>query len=176
MPKLPIFRRSGKNVSSTDIIDEQAHELDDLSERGKQPGDDVKADDVQGAAPWKALFFFTTKSHLTCLSTAMAFAILSGLASPAAAVLTGKAFQGFANVADGNELVKKETKYVFYLLGIGFGSWLLHFVFFAAWVAFGELQANSARDRLFNGMLVKEIEWYDLRKNGVGALIPRLQV
>lgn len=176
MPKFPNFRRSGKNESRKDSIDKQAHELDDLSEKGKQPGDDVKAEHVQGAAPWKALFFFTTKAHLTCFSTAMAFAILSGLASPAAALLTGKAFQGFASVADGNELVKKETKYVFYLLGIGLGSWLLHFVFFAAWVAFGELQANNARDRLFNGMLVKEIEWYDLRKNGVGALIPRLQV
>ena len=49
------------------------------------------------------------------------------------------------------------------------------FVELAMWLAYGELQAKSARDRLFHGLLEKEIEWYDLRMNGIGALLPRLQ-
>lgn len=174
MPRSTKPGRSGHKDSQQSNADEQAYEFEDLSEKGKQPGE-ARADDIQ-AAPWKALFFFTSKSHLSCLLVALGTAVVSGIASPAAALVTGKAFDAFTSVTDGNELVKKETEYVLYMLGIGFGSWLLHFVFFAAWIAFGELQANSARNRLFNGMLTKDIEWYDLRKNGVGALIPRLLV
>lgn len=174
MPFLSKIRRIGKGRSSQNSIDKRSIELDELSEKGETPTG-AKADDIQ-VAPWKALFFFTTRSHLTCLVVAVVSAVLSGLTSPASALLVGKAFQSFATVTDDNELVKKETKYVLYMLGVALGSWLLHFIFFASWVTFGELQANSARDRLFNGMLVKDIEWYDLRKNGIGALIPRLQM
>jgi len=174
MPSLPKFRRSGNKTSRQTSSDKQALELEDLAETGKQPGD-TKSDDIQ-VAPWKALFFFTAKPHITCLVIGIIFAILSGLASPASALLVGKAVQGFVTASDANALVKKESQYALYLMGVGLGSWALHAIFFAAWVAFGELQAKSARDRLFNGMLIKDIEWYDLRQNGVGALIPRLQV
>lgn len=34
---------------------------------------------------------------------------------------------------------------------------------------FGELQAKSARERLFDGMLNKDMEWYDKRKAGIDA-------
>lgn len=173
MPEIPEFRQRGTHTSGQ-IDDEQAIEFDDLHQKSKQPGD-TSADDIQ-TAPWKALFSFTTKKHLTCLTIAVTTAVLSGVASPAAALLVGKAFQGFASATNGNDLVKKESKYALYLLLVGLASWLLHFIFFAAWVTFGELQANSARNRLLNGLLIKEIEWFDLRKSGVGALIPRLQV
>lgn len=174
MSTLSKFSGLCKGKSPQSSADEQALELDELSEKGRLPGD-AKADDIQ-IAPWRALFFFATKAHLPCLSVAIISAILTGLVSPASALLVGKAFQNFASTTDGNELVRKVTKYVLYMVGVALGGLLLHFIYFSAWVTFGELQANSARDRLFNGMLVKDIEWYDLRKNGVGALIPRLQV
>ena len=131
-------------------------------------------------APWKALFFFTTRSHTIPLLCGFTSAVLSGVTAPAQSLLLGKAFGLFTQYAagglSGNEFLSKETNYVCYMLAVGGGSWLVHSIFFTSWIAFGELQAKSARDRLFHGMLRKDIEWYDIRKNGVGALIPRLQM
>jgi len=62
------------------------------------------------------------------------------------------------------------------MVAVGVGSWLVRFIFFTSWLSFGELQAKSARDRLFTGLLYKDIAWYDRRKHGVGALSTRLQV
>ena len=61
------------------------------------------------------------------------------------------------------------------MVGLGGASWLFNSIQFSAWLAFGELQAKGARDRLFTSLLGKEIEWYDRRKNGIHALLPRLQ-
>ncbi|KAL1304124.1 hypothetical protein AAFC00_000553 [Neodothiora populina] len=174
MPSFARVRRFGRNDQKAKDVRKEAIELHDLSENGNAI-DDRKTNDAPDT-PWKALFFFTDKSHLTCLVVAIVSGVLSGVASPAAALLVGKAFQAFTNFTDTDQLVRKESRFALNFLLVGIGSWILHFVFFAAWVAFGELQANSARNRLFYGMLVKETEWYDLRKNGIGALIPRLQV
>jgi ATP-binding cassette subfamily B (MDR/TAP) protein 1 len=142
---------------------------------GKElPAGNVKGDDVQ-AAPWRALFFFTTKSHLTCFLVGLAAALTAGGITPAQSYLLGKAFNALTNSSSPSAVLKSVTNYTVYLAALGIGSWLVHFVFFSAWLAFGELQANSARERLFLGMLSKEIEWYDMRKNGIGAMIPRLQ-
>lgn len=127
------------------------------------------------AAPWRALFFFTTKSHLTCMFVGLAAALAAGGIAPAQSYLLGKAFNAFTNSSSPSAVLKSVTNYTVYLAALGVGSWVVHFVFFSAWLAFGELQANSARERLFLGMLSKDIEWYDMRKTGVGAMIPRIQ-
>lgn len=61
------------------------------------------------------------------------------------------------------------------LVGLGSASGLLNAGYFMFWILFGELQAKSARDKLFEGMLEKEMEWYDMRKSGIDTLISRLQ-
>ncbi|KAG9926134.1 putative ABC transporter, partial [Aureobasidium melanogenum] len=138
------------------------------------PSNKSNGDGVQ-TVPWRALFFFTTKSHLTCLFIGIAAALAAGGITPAQSYLLGKAFNAFTNSNSPSAVLSSVTNYTIYLVALGVGSWLVHSVFFSAWLAFGELQANSARERLFLGMLDKEIEWYDMRKNGIGALIPRLQ-
>jgi ATP-binding cassette subfamily B (MDR/TAP) protein 1 len=42
-------------------------------------------------------------------------------------------------------------------------------------MAFGELQARTARREIFDSMLEKEMEWYDSREDGIGSLLIRLQ-
>lgn len=44
-----------------------------------------------------------------------------------------------------------------------------------AWMTFGALQAREVRDRLFQDLLDKEVEWYETHTSGIGALLPRLQ-
>ncbi|KAK8196033.1 ATP-dependent permease [Zalaria obscura] len=177
MPALFGRRRAGKTSEKEDDHSRRHSVNHDLAEKGAQP---VDADEENPQrAPWKALFFFTTKAHLAPLSIAIICAIASGVASPAQSLLMGKAFNAFeslmAGTIDKSELFERQTKYALYFVGIGCGSWLLHFLFFTFWLAFGELQAKSARDRLFMGLLERDVEWYDMRKNGIGALIPRLQ-
>ncbi|TKA77577.1 hypothetical protein B0A49_02831 [Cryomyces minteri] len=132
------------------------------------------------SAEWKALLNFTTKKHIIPLSLAIVFSVLASLLTPAQAFFLGKIFDGFTSFGGGNldkiGLMNQITKYCLYMVGLGFSSWLLHALFFTFWLAFGELQAKSARDRLFNGLLEKDIEWYDMRKSGIGALIPRFQM
>jgi len=131
------------------------------------------------AAPWRALLFFTTKANAPILVFGIVCSIIAGAALPAQSFLMGKLFDGFSSYARGSldaaQLMHYETKYVLYLVGVSGASWLFHSLEFMAWLAFGELQAKGARDRLFLGLLEKDIEWYDMRKNGIAALLPRLQ-
>ncbi|KAK3075923.1 ATP-dependent permease [Teratosphaeriaceae sp. CCFEE 6253] len=140
--------------------------------------DDSSSEEAQ-AAPWKALFFFTTKANLPVLIAGVTCSVIAGAASPIQLYLTGKLFEGFTSYASGawtaEELMHEQTKYVIYLVAVAGATWLFFSLEFMLWLAFGELQAKSARDRLFHGLLEKDIEWYDMRKNGIGALLPRLQ-
>ncbi|KAI7537045.1 putative ABC transporter, partial [Hortaea werneckii] len=130
-------------------------------------------------APWKALFFFTTKANLPILISAVICSIACGAIMPIEAFITGKIFDGFSSFAlrktGATEFLDHQKKYVVYQVALSGASWVFHSCEFMLWLAFGELQAKSARDRLFHGLLEREIEWYDMRKNGIGALLPRLQ-
>ncbi|KAK4545551.1 hypothetical protein LTR36_002901 [Oleoguttula mirabilis] len=138
----------------------------------------AKSEELQ-AAPWKSLFFFTTKGNLPVLIFGIVWSVIAGAVSPAQSYVTGKIFNGFTSYAtgavDAEKLMQEQKKYILYLVAVAGASWLFHSLQFMFWLAFGELQAKSARDRLFHGLLEKDIEWYDMRKNGIGALLPRLQ-
>jgi ATP-binding cassette subfamily B (MDR/TAP) protein 1 len=129
--------------------------------------------------PWRALFFFTTSSNVPVLVLGILLSIAAGAMSPAQSYVVGKLFNGFMSYATGSlklhEFVHYEKKYIYYLLAVSAGAWLFNFLEMMVWIAFGELQAKSARDRIFHGLLKKDIAWYDLRKNGIGALLPRIQ-
>ncbi|KAL8718257.1 MAG: hypothetical protein Q9225_004576 [Loekoesia sp. 1 TL-2023] len=130
-------------------------------------------------APWRSLFAFTSRSHLLTLCLALVLSVASGAVTPVLSYLLGKIFGCFTNFGggkyDGSELIKKVSKYAIGLTGLGAASGLLHAGYFGFWLVFGELQAKCARETLFAGMLEKDMEWYDMRKDGVEALIQRLQ-
>lgn len=128
---------------------------------------------------WRSLFNFTNKIHLFPLLLALVLSVASGIIIPVLAVFLGKIFGLFtdfgADKISGSELVKKVSVYGIALVGLGSASGLLNAGYFMIWLIFGELQAKSVRDSLFDGMLEKDMEWYDMRKNGVENLISRLQ-
>ncbi|TKA81196.1 hypothetical protein B0A55_02632 [Friedmanniomyces simplex] len=135
--------------------------------------------DEKHATPWRSLFFFTTKANLPILVTGGVCSVIAGAGSPFQSYLTGKLLEGFTSYASGawtaEKLMHEQTKYVIYMIAVAGASWLFLSLEFMLWLAFGELQAKSARDRLFHGLLEKDVEWYDMRINGIGALLPRLQ-
>lgn len=145
----------------------------DDTESGDRPHDQVRH------ATWRALFNFTSKAHILPLILALTLSVASGIVVPALAIFLGDIFDFFTQYGgdeiSGPDLVHKVSRYGIYLVGLGCASGVLNAFYFMLWLVFGELQAKTAREKLFNGMLEKEMEWYDMRKAGIDTLITRLQ-
>lgn len=152
------------NVATVDVETQEADAADD---------DQVKR------ATWRSLFNFTSRSHIVPLLLALVLSVVSGIIIPAVTVFLGKIFDSFTSFGGqqirGPDLVKQVSTYALWLLGLGCTSGFLSGGFFMNWLVFGELQAKSAREKLFDGMLDKEMEWYDMRKAGIDTLTSRLQ-
>ena len=130
-------------------------------------------------ARWRSLFAFTKKAHIAPLLVALVLSIISGVIIPALAIFLGWIFDSFtafgAGSLDGDDLSRKVSTNAIYLTVLGGASWLLNGTYFTFWLVFGELQAKGARDELYTSMLEKEMAWYDMRKAGINAMIPRTQ-
>ena len=154
------------------VMDADADGCDDL-ETGQ--------DDIQraGRATWRALFNFTTGLHILPLSLAFILSIASGIVIPVLTVLLGKIFNEFtrfgASQISGHDLVHRVTTNAIILCVLGCAGGILNGAYYGFWLIFGELQAMSAREKLFVGMLDKDMEWYDMRKSGIEPLISRMQ-
>jgi len=150
---------------------------EDVEDAARQPESD-KSNDRQ-TSPWRSLFNFTDRQHLFVLVLALVLSIASGIVIPALAIFLGKIFNLFSHFGAGNltgrDLVHKVTIDCFGLVGLGSASWILNGGYFMAWLVFGELQAKSVRDKLYANLLEKDLEWFEIRRDGVGALLPRLQ-
>ncbi|KAL8938824.1 MAG: hypothetical protein Q9216_003684 [Gyalolechia sp. 2 TL-2023] len=114
-------------------------------------------------ARWRSLFAFTSRSHLLPLCLALTLSVASGAVAPVLSYLLGKVFDCFTSFGGGKyggpELIRRVSKYAIGLTGLGAASGLLHTGYFGFWLVFGELQAKSARDSLYAGMLEKDMEW-----------------
>lgn len=128
---------------------------------------------------WRDLFNFTTKAHISPLLAAIVLSVASGIVIPALSILLGKLFDQFTKYGggtiDGHGLVQKISQYGLYLVALGSGAIFLNSGYFGFWLVYGELQAKSVRDELFQGLLEKDMEWFDMRKSGVNTLLGRLQ-
>ena len=143
-------------------------------------GDDGGGQDPRNVkAKWRDLFNFTSKAHNLSLFLGIFLSILSGIIVPAFALFLGKIFDSFtkfgAGSLDGSPLLVNISQYAIYLVALGLASWLLNGMYFAFWLVFGELQARSGRDKLFSGILQKDMQWFDTRNAGIAAFIIRLQ-
>ncbi|KAI9816023.1 MAG: hypothetical protein M1827_002015 [Pycnora praestabilis] len=151
---------------------------EDVEQHGDQEEDDDRYERTRHAN-WLSLFNFTTKKHAIPLTCAIILSIASGIIVPALAIFLGKVFDSFTSYGgatlSGSGLVRKVSIDCLALVGLGSASWLLNGGYYMFWLVFGELQAKSVRDRLFDDLLEKDMEWYDMRKSGIGALIPRMQ-
>ena len=138
---------------------------------------DDKAMDTK--PPWRALFYFTTWNHIGFFSLGLFSAVATGAIIPIQAYIVGQLTQQLANYGTGSEtgagLKSESRKYVIWLVFLGSASWLANGAFFLSWVIFGELQARSARQKLFSSLIEREFEWFDKKKDGIGSLTTRIQ-
>ncbi|KAK0122067.1 hypothetical protein ONS95_010331 [Cadophora gregata] len=136
-------------------------------------------DETTDKASWRSLFFFTTRKHSLVIVIAVFSSLLSALLKPALAIFFGKIFSNFTKfglgVMSGPEALIAISRWCIALVSLGGAAWLIEGVFLSSWMVFGELQAKSVREQMFVGLLDKEMEWYDLRQDGSGSLLIRLQ-
>ena len=131
-------------------------------------------------ARWWSLFNFTSKLHTVCLTLAILLSVVSGAIIPTLAVLLGKLFDTFtaygAKHTSGPDLLTQASELAVALIALGSASGILNGLYFTSWVIFGELQAKSASEELFDGMVDKDMAWYDTHTTGIETLISRLQM
>ncbi|KAL8648109.1 MAG: hypothetical protein Q9226_006136, partial [Calogaya cf. arnoldii] len=153
-------------------MEDVTEEQNDLERRGSENSETIKP-------RWRSLFAFTIRPHILPLFLAVMLSVSSGVVSPVLSYLLGKVFDCFTRFGigkyDASELIRNVSKYALGVTCLGVASGLMHAGYFGFWLVFGELQAKAARDSLFGSMLEKDMEWYDMRKDGVEALIQRLQ-
>ena len=134
---------------------------------------------LSGPGGWKTIFRFTKKSHFVAATPAVFFAAAGGALGPVMAIFLGRFFDAFADYGGGkispDTLMHRTLKSVYALLGLGVSSIFLNGGLFMAWLSFGEMQAKSVRGELFQALLQKDLEWFEMRESGVGSLLTRLQ-
>lgn len=141
--------------------------------------EDTSKPDSETSTTWKDLYAFTTKAHLLALVPGLLFAICAGILEPVIPIFLGKFFDAFADFGAGkissDKLMDQTLTSVYALLGVGCGTWILKGGMFATWLAFGEMQAKSAREELFQCLLYKDIEWFEIGDTSVEAMLTTLQ-
>jgi ATP-binding cassette subfamily B (MDR/TAP) protein 1 len=153
-----------------------------MSERGfsaVHPTMEHSGQPIKTVASWRALFNFTDRTHFFILVPALFLSALSGILLPAVAIFMGKYFDALTSYGAGqlsdDELVHKVLFSTYGLVLVGAATWLLKGGYFTLWLVFGEMQAKSVRDKLFQSLLLKDLEWFEMRSSGVGSLLSRLQ-
>ncbi|KZM19619.1 ABC-type xenobiotic transporter [Ascochyta rabiei] len=129
---------------------------------------------------WKALFAFTTNSHLAVLMSALASAAIAAATLPVFSIIYGLVFGAYsdygAGKANGDELLSEVTRLCLIMTGIAAASWIFNSIFFFLFLLFGELQAKSARTRIFDVLIRKDMTWFDMRESGIAAFLPTIQM
>ena len=128
---------------------------------------------------WQALFSFTTRKHLPVLCGAVLSALIAALTMPVFAILYGLIFRAYtdygAGVIDSSKLLSLVSYYCSILTGIAALNLIANSLYFFFFLTFGELQARSARMKLFEALLKKNMAWYDTRETGTAAFLPAVQ-
>jgi ATP-binding cassette subfamily B (MDR/TAP) protein 1 len=113
------------------------------------------------------------------MAIALVLTLASALFRPTAAVFFGKIFSILTRFGAGNATAQDTlhgvAKWCTALVGLGGIAWVVEGIFLSSWMAFGESQAKYVRHEMFEGMLDKEMEWYDSRQDGIGSLLIRIQ-
>jgi ATP-binding cassette subfamily B (MDR/TAP) protein 1 len=149
-------------------------ELSDKSQKRQQP-----TAAASRKPTWRAIFSFTTPCHIPTLLGGALLSIISGGLKPIVAIFLGKVLNAISAFIRGDstkdQLMAEVGKWCLVITGMGVGIWLINGGFFILWLLFGEKQAKEVRERMFSALLRKKMSWYDLREDGISALLIRIQ-
>jgi len=172
----------GKNRFSGSELGIATTNYEDLTGRPVTPPTPVSpstpAKDSTNVSRWRDLFAFTRKKHAPTLGAALFVSVAAGVVGPALSIFLGRLFNTFAEFASGkidNTKFRADlSRDSLFLALIGLLSFFFGSGAFSSCMAFGELQARTCREEVFDGLLDKPVEWFDTRRSGVKALVARL--
>ena len=128
---------------------------------------------------WSSLFWFFSKSHYLALTGALGFTIISGLVVPFMSIVLGHIFDSLAKFGLGtytrDALLQRITGLIWNLVLLGVAGFLSSGFFYALWQLLAEFQARRARECVLEGLLEKQLVWFDKRKSGVAAMLTASQ-
>ncbi|KGO60934.1 ABC transporter, integral membrane type 1 [Penicillium expansum] len=151
-----------------------------LFKRKTSKQNDTQKENIPGANPgWKSLFGFTTRRHLPTLILGSIFALVASLVTPILAIFLGNVFDSFtsfgAGHTDSKGLHSQVITNCFGMIGLGVAGWFLNGAYYALFVAFGAMQASVIRSQVFLELLKRDVEWFEAKSEGSGALLSGIQ-
>ncbi|EUC43512.1 hypothetical protein COCMIDRAFT_7071 [Bipolaris oryzae ATCC 44560] len=148
-----------------------SHEITNAQASGEQK--------YMSKASWKVLFGFTTTRHVPVVLCGLLSTTVAALTMPAFAVLYGLVFGQYtmygAGSTDSHTLMSNMTRYCIILAGICTLNWIANSLQYLCFLTFSELQVRSARNRIFDALIKKDMAWYDTRETGTAAFLSTLQ-
>ncbi|CAI7653217.1 unnamed protein product [Penicillium glandicola] len=141
---------------------------------------DINKENIpEGNPGWKSLFGFTTRRHLPTLIFGSIFALVASCVTPALAIFLGNVFDSFtsfgAGETDAKGLHSQVITNCFGMIGLAMAGWFLNGAYYGLFVAFGEMQASVIRSRVFLELLKRDVEWFETKSEGSGALLSGIQ-
>ncbi|CAI9626304.1 unnamed protein product [Alternaria burnsii] len=154
--------------------------FDITADREEIPSQTHEEQDYISRVGWRTLFAFTTNKHVVVLVGGIFTASLAALTMPVFAILYGLVSGQYTSYGkgeiDSDQFISNIAKLCIILTGIGTLNWIANSLYFMFLLVFGELQARSARDRVFDALLKKDMAWFDTRESGITAFLPTLQM
>jgi len=122
--------------------------------------------------------FFVNSRHYYCLLTACLATVISGFVVPIMSVVIGRIFDSLLKFSFENEkkLLGAEIRgFLWQLVGLGIGAFICNGALSIMWQRCADLQAKRARECIFEGLIVRDLKWFDERRHGVGAMVTQIQ-
>ncbi|KAL5050796.1 hypothetical protein BDW71DRAFT_106901 [Aspergillus fruticulosus] len=126
------------------------------------------------------LLSFTTRKHVPTLVAATISCFVASFTIPLFSIILGDIFNEYTYFGTGkivcDILVQRVVKLCIQFLALGALAWFFNGIYFVLFVAFGELQAASARSRLFEGLLKKDQRFFEKQEEGTRTFLSCLQI
>lgn len=123
---------------------------------------------------------FTTRKHVPTLVAAIISCFIASFMMPLFSIILGSIFDEFTYFGAGDitsqELLKRVSDFCLQFLALGALGWFWNAVYFVLFVVYGELQAASARSRLFEGLLEKDQRFFEEHEEGTRTFLGYLQM
>ncbi|KAL4973962.1 P-loop containing nucleoside triphosphate hydrolase protein [Aspergillus desertorum] len=126
------------------------------------------------------LLNFTTRKHVPTLVVATISCFIASFTVPFFSIILGNIFNEYTYFGTGGitseALVQRVVDLCIQFLALGVLAWFFNGVYFVLFVAFGELQAASARSRLFEALLEKDQRFFEEQEEGTRTFLSCLQI